>query len=126
MPRSGQYVLRGDPVVIHDAVATLPAPLSSAVANLPDHARRHERYIVRIDADGAQQLTDVILWARHPIAGVERLLGQPNAGAVIIVDAGRGAVFDVDGGDWDGLYLEATLSSGALVTVTVYPLFRET
>lgn len=124
MPRPGQYLIRGDAVVIHDAVATLPAPLSSAEPNFPATALRHERYVVVISADGAQQLTDPVLWA-HASGSVERLLGQPNGGAAIIVDEGRNASFDVDGGDFRGLYLQATLESGALVTVSVYPLFRE-
>lgn len=125
MPRPGQYVIRGEPVVIHNAVAVLPAPSSGVEPNLPSSAQRHERYLVRVDADGAQQLSDAVLWARHSVAGVEQLLGQPNAGAVIAVDEGRGAVFEVVGGDWVGLYLQASLSSGALVTVTVYSLARE-
>lgn len=121
---SRRYVKRGTGVVIHDAVATLPAPLSSAEPNLPDHALRHEAYAVKVEADGAQQITDAVLWA-FASGTVERILGQPNAGAVITVDEGRAVVFEVSGGDWLGLYLEGTLSSGALVTVTVYPLITE-
>lgn len=124
MPRSGQYLIRSEGVVIHDAVATLPAPAADAEPNLPSSALQHERYVIKIEAAGVQELTDVVLWA-HASSSVERLLGQPNGGNPIDLDDGLGASFDVDGADFEGLYLQATLSTAELVTVTVYPLYRE-
>jgi hypothetical protein len=126
MPRSGKYIRRGEPVVLHDAVTSLPAPSPSASGNLPDDMLRHDRYVIRLEAAGAQTVTDGVLWARTPLTGTwDRVLGLVNGGAPVELAAGLGATLDIDGGDWDGIHLQGGLSTGAAVTVTIAALYEE-
>ena len=125
-------IILGQPIIIHDAVATLPAPSSAnadegaVVTQKTPAGRGYLEWELEFTADSATTLQDVTVYVR-PGTGPWSALAVPGFGTVVFPTLSIDTIGVRARIDYLGLYdrvMVAATVAGGNVTVTATPVVR--